>query len=172
MLLIKTTDAAHAETVRDRQLAGVNDIALVLETIVKRVEIELGIGRHVEGNNNRCLQIVGQQRGKSHLAHTGNQQIAIRPVTPAPSGDTAFGFELVERLIEGEQDMGRRREAPLAILLHRAPLLVEVKHQRWRIAPGLFQRTLARHAKPHTRGSFEALVAGSDHGVELDLGGI
>ena len=48
-------------------------------------------------------------------------------VAGGAAGDAAFGVELVEGLLEGEDGVRRRREAELAVVLEAAPLGVEVE---------------------------------------------
>ena len=102
MLLIESSDATHAEAVSHGQFAGVDDVALVFKTVIKRVEIKFRIGRHMESDNDGGLQRIGQQGFESHLTHTGHQQITVGTVATAPAVDATLGFILGKRLVESE----------------------------------------------------------------------
>src|SRR4030095_14311027 len=58
----QAADAADAEAVSDRQLAGIDHVASLAQPIVERVELEARIGGHMEGDDDWRLQIVWQER--------------------------------------------------------------------------------------------------------------
>src|SRR5690242_9822077 len=61
VLRIEPADAAHAEGVRDRELAGIDHVAAILQPVVEGLEDEARIARHVEGDDDRRLQLLAQQ---------------------------------------------------------------------------------------------------------------
>src|SRR3546814_17728384 len=87
--------------------------SLVAQPVVEGVELELGIGRHVESDDDRRLQPVGQQRFEPHFAHAVDQDAAIVGITLAAPGHAAFRRVLRQRLMKGDDDVDRRSEAPL-----------------------------------------------------------
>ena len=53
-------------------------------------------------------------------------------------------------LVEGDDHMNRRGEAPLAVLFHRLPLVVEIERERRRVALALRERRLAADVRGAT----------------------
>ena len=79
-----------------------------------------------------------------------------------PSGD-----ELVERGIERDDDVRRRREAPLRRLLHVRPLVVQVERERRASCLRMRSSTLASHEhEAHAGRAFDALARRRDQRVE------
>ncbi len=81
----------------------------------------------MKGNDDRCLQLIGQQRTKSQPPHSFHQDPAILAITTAPTGNTALLIKLVQRLVEAQDGVGRGGEPPLSVAFHRDPLIVEVQ---------------------------------------------
>src|SRR3546814_18303705 len=81
-------------------------------------------------DEDRRLEVVRQQRLETETAHALDQDAAVVAVAGVPARDPAFRRMLRERLVEGGDDMGRRREAPLRVLLHRLPLVVKVEDRK------------------------------------------
>ncbi len=169
---IEPADAADAERIRDRELAGINHVAALLQPVVEILEHEFLLGRHAEGDDDRRLQVIGQQRLETERPHALDQNPAILGVTPAAPGDAALGVEFRQSLMEGDDDMDRRREAVLAGLDEIAPLVVQVEHQRCRVALGFFQHRLAADHETQTRHAFDAFVGRCRHRVERRLRGV
>ena len=91
-----------------------------------------------------------QQRLEAERAHAVDQNAAVLGIAPAAPGYAAFGDEFRQRLMEGDDDMDRRREAVLPGLLEIAPLVVQVEHQRGGVALG---SSPARRARQITKPS-------------------
>src|SRR5919109_446534 len=130
----EAADAADAEGVGDGELAGIDDVALVAQAIVEGVEAELRVGRHAKGDDDRRLQVVGQQRLEAERAHALDEDAAVAAVSRAAAGDAALLFVLTQCLLEGGDHLDRWGEAPLRGLLHRRPLIVQVEAQRRSVA--------------------------------------
>ena len=62
------------------------------------------------------------------------EHAAVLGVAPAAACDAALGPEFLERLVEGDDDVDRRREAVLAGLLEGLVLVVKIEHQRRGVA--------------------------------------
>ena len=75
------------------------------------------MARHVEGDDDRRLARGRQQRREAEPAHALDQDLGVLGIAPAAARDAALGQELLERLVEGDDDMDRRREAVLTGLL-------------------------------------------------------
>ena len=58
-LVSMRADAADAETVGDRELARIDDVAAILQRVVEALEDEARIFRHVEGVDDRRLKCAG-----------------------------------------------------------------------------------------------------------------
>ena len=84
MIRIESTDTTHPKALGNRQLARIDDIPPVTQSIVKKLEIKRSIGGHPEGHNDGSLQFIRQQRLKAQFAHTRHQQITIGAVTATP----------------------------------------------------------------------------------------
>ena len=166
VLRIEPADAADAEAVGHRQLARIDDVAAVLELVIEALEHELRILGHMECDDDRRLQPVGQQRPEAQRAHALDQDPAVLGVAPAAAGLAALGPELLERLVERHDHVDRRREAVLPGLGEVLPLVVEVEHQRGGVALGLGQRRLAADDEAQARHALDALVGGGGERVE------
>ena len=79
---------------------------------------------------------------------------------------------LLDRLVEGDDAMDRRGEAPLPGLLQRLPLVEEIEGERGRIAFAGLQRFSAADDEAHAGHAFQAFVGGSGDRIEGDLAGI
>lgn len=73
---------------------------------------------------------------------------------------------LVERRVEGDHDVCRRRVPPLCRLHHVRPLVVQIERQRRRVAGTLLECAAADQDEAHARRAFDALARRRDHGVE------
>ena len=153
----------------DRELAGIDHIAAVLQRIIEALEDELGIGRHVEGDDDRRLQAVGQQGAEAHGAHAVDQHPGILPIALAAAGDAALGRMLLDRLAQRHDDVDGRREAVLAGAGEGLGLVEQVEHQRRGVALALGQRLVAADHEAQARHAFQALVGGSGQRVVADL---
>ena len=78
IVFVDLTDAADAEGLGDRQLAGVDDVAAAAQVVVEADEIEVRIGRRVKGDDDRRLELVGQQeRRGERLGDLGQSGIVV-----------------------------------------------------------------------------------------------
>src|ERR1700730_16330109 len=100
LVLSQGPDAADAEAVGDGELARVDHVAAVVEPLVERLEVELGIGRHAHRDDDRRLQPVRQEGLEAERAKPLDQPRAVAAVARPPPGDAALGGVLVERPIE------------------------------------------------------------------------
>ena len=165
-------DATDAETGGDGQLAGIDDIAAATQRVIENLEIELLIGGHLEGDDDRRLHFVRQQRLEPQPPHAVDEDFAVAGVSRMAALGAALGVELVERLIEGVNHVGRRREPPLAVLFHRRPLVVKVEAQRVGVALALFQRRPAEDGETHPWYALQAFVGRRHHAVEGNCRGV
>ena len=127
------------------------------------------MARRAEGGDDRRLQRVGEQRLEAERAHAADEDARVLAIAPAAAGDAAFGEELVQRLMEGDDDVDRRREAVLAGLLEIAALVEQVERQRRGVALGRGERFAPADDEAQARHAFEALVGGGGDGVERRL---
>ena len=67
-----------------------------------------------------------QQGLETEFAHAVDQHPPIGLVARPAPGDAALVRMFSQRLIEGGENMGRRREAPLAIAFHGLPLIMQI----------------------------------------------
>jgi hypothetical protein len=58
--------------------------------------------------------------------HPLDQDLVVPPVPRAASGDAAFGFELIKRLVKGCHNLNGWRESPLPVGFKGAPLVVKI----------------------------------------------
>ena len=70
-------DAADAEAGRDCQLSRIQDVPAFLHAVVEDLEVEGWISGHLEGNDDRCLQIVGEQGLEPEGAHAVDDDAAV-----------------------------------------------------------------------------------------------
>src|SRR5262249_61365714 len=112
--LAEAADTAHAEAVRNRELAGIDDVAAPLKRLVERVEIESRIARRAYGDDDGRLQMIREQRDESEIAKPVDQDSAVLRIARAASRDPTLGGKAIERVIESGQHVSGRREAPLA----------------------------------------------------------
>ena len=172
VLRIEPADAADAEAVGHRQLARIDDVAAILQLVVEALEHELRILGHMECDDDRRLQPIGQQRPEAQLAHALDQDLAVLRVARPAAGLSALGPELLQRLVEGDDHVDRRREAVLPGLGEVLPLIVQIEHQRGGVALGLGQRRLAADDEAEPGNALDALVGGGGDGIEPRLGGV
>src|SRR6187549_583137 len=66
VLRIEPAYAAHAEGVRHRELAWIDHVAALLQAVIEGLEDEARIARHVEGDDDRRLELLAQQRAEAH----------------------------------------------------------------------------------------------------------
>src|SRR5262245_9333589 len=156
--LAEAADAPDPEAVGDRQLAGIDHVAPLAQAVVEGVEAEVRVGWHPERHDDRRLQRVRQEGLEAHGAHASDQHAAVALIAAAAASHAAFGGVLLDRLVEGHQHVCRRREPPLARLLHRHPLVVEVEAQRGRVAGGGLEHGPADDREAHAGHPFQALV--------------
>src|ERR1035441_5633720 len=97
---------------------------------------------------------------ETQLSHSGQEHLMIFAVAGAARHDAALLFQFFERLIEGQQGVGGRREAELAVFLKPLELAEQVEAQTAgktttgrEDIPAAQDETEAGHA-------FEALVGG------------
>ena len=95
--LAEIPDAADAEGVGDGQFAGIDQKALGTQSLVEIAEVEMRIGRHVEGHNDRGLVLSRQQTAEPQSFHAIDEHLVVSGVTGTPAGHTAFGSVFVER---------------------------------------------------------------------------
>src|SRR5665213_1814121 len=99
MVWIQPPDTADAEGIGDREFAGIDDVSAIFQLVVKGLEYEILVPRHAEGDDDRRLQMIRQQRLKAERAHAVDQDSAILHITPATPRNAAFGVELIQRLM-------------------------------------------------------------------------
>ena len=88
-------------------------------------------------------------------------------VAREPRRLAAFGDELLERGVERDDDVRRRRVAPLRRLLHVRPLVVQIERQRRASCPRDASSDVAAHDhEAHAGRAFDALAGGRDQRVE------
>ena len=80
-----------------------------------------------------------------------------RVTEPAPAYATLL-LMLLERLIEGDKRMGRRRETELPVGLQAAPLLKQVQHNGMTGTSRCFQQISLQHDVGKTGDTLQALV--------------
>src|SRR5919106_5874856 len=126
----QASDASDPEARDDRELAGVDGVAARTQAVIEGHELETGILRHPEGDDDRRLQMLGEQGLKAERAHALDQDLTVLAVPRSPTRDPALLLVLEQRTIERGEDVRRRREPPLAVSLHTGPLIVEVERKR------------------------------------------
>ena len=119
--------AADAKAVGDGQLSRIDDDTARAQMVLEGLEYEGRISRHMEGHDYWSLKRVRQQGLEAKLAHAIDENSAIARVACTSALDAAFFLMLFQRLVEGYDDMGGRRETPLSIFFHRLPLIIEVE---------------------------------------------
>ena len=122
-------DAADAEGLGLGQLAWVENKTFIADQVVKSLELVAAAVRRVHGDNDRRLDLGRQELNQSQFAHAGHQGVIVRRVTRQPRRLAAFREKLIQRLMEGNHDMRRRREAPLRGFFHVGPLVVQVQRE-------------------------------------------
>ncbi len=70
LLLPEVTDAAHPEAVGHRQLSGIDHEPPLTQRVVEGVEIPPRVAWHAKGDDDRRLQLVGQQRLEPEPPHS------------------------------------------------------------------------------------------------------
>jgi hypothetical protein len=82
---VQPGDAADARTLRHRELLRIDDEALRDEGVVERTEFEARVAGHVEGDDDRRLQLIREQGPEPELAHPAHQnRAALRVSGVAP----------------------------------------------------------------------------------------
>src|SRR5262245_20292681 len=122
----------------------------------------------MEGDDDRRLQMIGQQGLEAERAHALDQDAAVVAVAGAAAGDAALLRMLAQRLLEGDDHLDRRGEAPLRSLLHRRPLVVQVEAERMGVALGRLERGTAGNDEADSGYALDAFVRGGGDGVEGD----
>ena len=112
----------------------------------------------MKSHNYRCLQIIAQQRAEPEFAHAVDQDPRIVTVAATSAWLPTFGEKLFERAVEGHDHVYRRREPILAVCFEALPLIVEIKHERGRIALGFAQCVASADDKAKPRYAFDAFV--------------
>src|SRR5450830_1396142 len=157
-LIAEMSHAADPEGFQRGQFARVQDETLALDRIVKRLEVVVGMLGGMHGDDDRRLDVLGQETRQTERRQAVDQLSAVAAITRTARRQAAFGAILLQRLVECCDHMGRRREAPLGGLLHVDPLVVQVQRQRMGVALALFQHTAARQHKTHARHAFYAFA--------------
>ena len=103
---------------------------------------------------------------KAQLGHAAHQHLAVLRVAREPGRLPAFGDQLVERGVERDDDVRRRRVAPLRRLLHVRPLIVQVERERGRVAGAALEHRAAGEDEAHAGRPLDALARGGDQRVE------
>jgi hypothetical protein len=101
----------------------------------ERIAISLATGlpfrvimRQIAKNSDDIARIFGRKIGfEAQRFHAGHQSCMVGPVAGGAGSRAAFGFQFMQRLMEGKQRMRRRREAELTVQLHIRPLGVKNK---------------------------------------------
>ena len=150
-------------------LPGIEDEAARLDRLVERLELVARIGRRVEGEDDRRLDLRVEEGLEAERRPFRHERRAVRRVARQPRRLAALLDELAHSLGERCDDVGRWREAPLAGLFHVDVLVVQVHRQRVRVAGRGGHRLVADEDEAHSRHAFETLAAGGDERVETDL---
>jgi hypothetical protein len=119
-----------------------------LQPVVEALEDEGRVGRHVEGDDDRRLQRSGSSVSKpsARMPSTRIRQLCgIAPPRPATPPSAAM---LRERLVEGDDDVDRRREAALRGLLDRLPLVGRSRLSAWALPLARRERLAPAMTKP------------------------
>lgn len=95
IVFIERADASHTKGVGNGEFAWVQNKAFLFHCVVKILEDELRIGRHMNRNDDRRLQVIRQQGLKAHLAQAVEQDAAVVGVALVAPGDAAFRVELI-----------------------------------------------------------------------------
>ena len=126
----------------------------------------------MEGDDDRRLPGRRKQGTETEAFHALDQDAGVLGIALAAPRDAAFGPELLQSCVEGDDDMDRRGEAVLASALEAGILVVEIEHQRGGVALGLGQRALAGDDEAEAGNALDALVRGGGDGVEIDLAAV
>jgi hypothetical protein len=108
------------------QLAGIDDEAVRPEMPIEVFKLEVRIIRITKRSNDVALALSRQVLGETKLAHSRSQCLVISAVAGGASGDAAFFAQFFQRSGEGEQCVGGRREAELAIAFKTFPLCEQI----------------------------------------------
>ena len=163
------TDVTDAKAICLRHFAGVDNETLVVKAIIKVVEIKI-----IRGVKERCddvaLQILRHVFSEAHRPHARHAGVVIGSIPRGPGGNAAFVGQLAQGLGEGEQGVGGRREAKLAITLQAAPLGGEVEADGARHAFGGFEQLAFAQSEAEAGDTLHAFVGARDKAVELAAG--
>src|SRR6185295_2516178 len=127
-------DGPDAEARTLRQLARIDRETASPKRFIELLKIEIGVARRVESLDDRPGRCVIEKGGESESPHAVDQHAGIAPIAAAAAFDAALFLMLVERLVEGDERMGRWREAELPVLFKAFPLLVQIEHHRMAFA--------------------------------------
>src|SRR5262249_27811203 len=111
------SDAADPKSLHLRELPRIEDETLVAYAFIEALEHVFGLGRSMEGDDDRRLNPRIEKDLEPELLHAGDQRLVVRCVAGEPCRLTAVRAILLERGIDRHHDVCRRRVAPLGGLL-------------------------------------------------------
>ncbi len=104
---------------------------------------------------------------EAELAHSGDERVVICAITLRASRHASFLAKLFQRLPEGEESVGRRSEAKLAVAFQAAPLREQVETHAPRPAFRFLERGAARDDEGKPRHAFETFIGRGDEVIGL-----
>ena len=116
------SDVTDAKAIGVCNFAGVDHKSFAIQARVKLVKLKTRMIRVVESGDDCALQFAWQVLIKSHLTHPGDKRFVIDTVPGGSAPDSAFGLQLAERLLEGQDRVRWRREAELSVSFQPLPL--------------------------------------------------
>ena len=126
----------------------------------------------MERDDDRRLNRGIEEWPKTKLAHAVHERFAIACVAREPRRLASFGIILIERGIQRDDDVRRRRETPLRRLFHIRPLVVKIEGERCRASGALFERRSPHQNEPHPRRPFDTFAGCANQRIERRHSGV
>src|SRR5438067_690481 len=166
VILVDAADGSDSEAVGLAQLAGIDKEAVRTETPIEILESEVRIIRITKRSDDVALALGGQALDETKPVHSPSQCLVIRSVTGGASGYATFFAQFFKRSAEGQQRMGGRREAELAIAFKTFPLCEQIETYASRTAFTRFERFASRQHEGEAGNAFETFVRGRNYIID------
>src|SRR5450631_2946978 len=101
LVRVDRPDAADAEGLDPRELAGIQDVAARAHFLVERLERIRRVRGRVEGHDDGRLHALREERLEAEGRHRIDQRIDVAAVARPAGARSALGLELVERRAKG-----------------------------------------------------------------------
>src|SRR5262249_22881783 len=157
-----------SERVDGRELARIDHDVPLVQPAIELVEQKRRILRTVKRGDDVALVLGRDDLRESHRAHAGQEPLAVGAVASRAARDAALLIQLVERAVEREQDVRRRREAELTVAFEPTPLRREV--ERDAASGAALEERPPRDHERAARYSLEALVGRGRERIDVVAG--